>query len=227
MTPPSLLKVSALLCILGAYPAAAQEAPVLVELFTSQGCSSCPPAESWLNSRGMELFKRGKIAPLAFHVDYWDYLGWKDPFSSQLFTERQRKYAQALNEHSLYTPQMIVAGKVGFVGSDSARAMEALADPENQKAGLIQLKNVGGRLVIRLPLGANGKLWLAVFENQKSTKVLDGENDGKTLEENFIVTRLEELHSLAVPIPAGTGIVVFSQDDSTMKITAVGCLAPK
>src|SRR5579859_3352081 len=98
------------------------QGPLLVELFTSQGCSSCPPAERLLNGWGMEQFRAGRIIPLAFHVDYWDYLGWKDPFSQRSFTERQSRYAQALHSDSIYTPQMVVAGKVGFVGSDGLRA---------------------------------------------------------------------------------------------------------
>src|SRR5258708_28409550 len=96
----------ALFAGLAALPLQAQENrtnPILVELFTSQGCSSCPPAEKWLNGQGMELFKQGKIIPLAFHVDYWDYLGWKDPFSSRAFSLRQRQYAEAWKTTSIYT----------------------------------------------------------------------------------------------------------------------------
>jgi hypothetical protein len=204
----SLIALLALFPFQGAW---AGDAPILVELFTSQGCSSCPPAERWLNTRGMELFKRGKIIPLAFHVDYWDYLGWKDPFSSPLFTQRQKRYALAFGADSLYTPQMVVAGRVGFVGSDSTRAKKELADPANRKARTIALRLNGDRLEITLPpMDAKGKVYLAVFEGPQSTQVTWGENAWKTLDENFVVRRLEEVAKiegnqvLNVTVPVGT-----------------------
>ena len=85
-----------------------------MELFTSQGCSSCPPAEDLVNSWGMELFLAGEALPLCFHVDYWDNLGWKDPFSSPLFTQRQGQYANALSSPSLYTPELVISGRRGY-----------------------------------------------------------------------------------------------------------------
>src|ERR1700677_2232866 len=97
-------------------------APVLIELFTSQGCSSCPPAEEVLNTWGMSLFKTKKALPLAFHVDYWDNLGWKDPFSIPLATNRQRQYTDFYNATSLFTPEMTVNGQLGFNGSDLSEA---------------------------------------------------------------------------------------------------------
>ncbi len=246
MKLPSLLALFALFPFQGAWAEDVsiqgdvpiqRDAPILVELFTSQGCSSCPPAENWLNTRGMELFKQGKIIPLAFHVDYWDYLGWKDPFSSRLFTDRQRFYSSAWGENSIYTPQMVVAGRVGFVGSDGERAIQALSDPANQTAGRISLARLKGMLKITLPrpLNPNEKLYMAVIGNQQVTNVLRGENAGKTLEENFVVTHLQELHStqvneLSVPVPTGNGIegmAVFTQDEMNMQITAVGWMGLK
>lgn len=206
------------------------DAPALMELFTSQGCSSCPPAERWLNTRGLELYQQGKIIPLAFHVDYWNYLGWKDPFSSPVFSVRQRNYASAFQENSVYTPQMVVAGRVGFVGSDGPRIEKECSDPRNHQAQKIQLTLQGVQLKIALPhpLGQGEKLYLAVFENQKVTQVLSGENEGKTLEENFVVTKLEELHSLSLPLPSNkSGIVVFAQDGNTLEITALGSMVLK
>jgi hypothetical protein len=224
------MKLPSLIALLALFPfqsACAGGSPILVELFTSQGCSSCPPAENWLNTRGMELFKQGKIIPLAFHVDYWNYLGWKDPFSSPAFSARQRDYAEKFGDSSVYTPQMVVAGRVGFVGSDGDRAMKALSDPANQKAQSIGLSRLGDKLKITLPrpLLPGEKLYLAILANQRVTQVERGENGGKTLEENFVVTRLEELHSTnaTLPLPGeNIGIVVFAQKNSTMEITAVG-----
>ena len=110
------------------------EAPLVIELFTSQGCSSCPPAEKLLD----KLAHDGKIAgrtvlPLAFHVDYWDDLGWADPFALPAWTERQQQYAHALGDDRVYTPEMIVAGRVGFVGSDALHAAKAIAAAPAQK----------------------------------------------------------------------------------------------
>src|SRR5688572_26576905 len=90
---------------------------VLVELVTSEGCSSCPPADELLN----ELSARDDVIPLAFHVDYWDHLGWPDPFASRRWTERQQAYAKAFRSRSLYTPQAVIAGRAECVGSDRRR----------------------------------------------------------------------------------------------------------
>jgi len=101
--------------VLGALPARAAEAPlVVVELFTSQGCSSCPPADSYLG----ELARRPDVLALAFHVDYWNYIGWTDPFASKLASQRQREYAKHLNLRYVYTPQMVVNGASEGVGSE-------------------------------------------------------------------------------------------------------------
>src|SRR5690242_20522355 len=112
----------------------ADEAPLVIELFTSQGCSSCPPAEALLNKLAKDgAVGKRPLAPLAFHVDYWDDLGWPDPYASKAWTDRQRAYADA-HDDRIYTPQMIVAGRSGFVGSQSTRAAKAIADvPRVQK----------------------------------------------------------------------------------------------
>src|SRR6059036_991639 len=94
--------------------AADNRPPVVVELFTSEGCSSCPPADAFLG----ELAQRPDIVALAFHVDYWDYIGWKDPYASPLTTQRQHDYAAALHLHMVYTPQMVVDGRADVVGSE-------------------------------------------------------------------------------------------------------------
>ncbi len=233
--------LAALLAGLALSPAYAGSSRVLVELFTSQGCSSCPPAEAWLNREGMELFRQGRILPLAFHVDYWDYLGWKDPFSSGTFTQRQRVYAQALASDSLYTPEMVVGGQVGFVGSDGDRARDEIAAAGKSTTGTIQLKKIayGKELEITLPPGfpeQGMRLYLAVFENGLTTQVARGENAGRTLMENFVVRRLVEIPIKAGPLrvplpempqgdPARQGATVFVQD-AAMRVLAVGCLYP-
>src|SRR6516162_11255938 len=112
-----------LLCLaLGTATAEAGERPIMVELFTSEGCSSCPPADALLT----ELAGRPDVLALSFHVDYWDRLGWKDPFSSPAATERQQRYAELLRLATVYTPQMVVDGKWQAVGSDHAEVKRAL-----------------------------------------------------------------------------------------------------
>jgi hypothetical protein len=226
--------------------------PLLVELFTSQGCSSCPPAEGLLNGWGMELFHAGKVLPLSFHVDYWDYLGWKDPFSSPLFTERQGQYAGSLGSSSLYTPEMVVSGRVGFVGSDAGRARQEIESPDNPKASVRVALGAspqadGIALKIRLePTAASKtkgpwKIMVAVFENHLMTHVERGENRGRDLEENFVVRELAEIKNVtlektewmnaSIPIQSDwqkpfTGIAVFLEDGSTLKIGGVNWVYP-
>src|SRR5690242_20233995 len=105
----------------GAAMAGERAVPVVVELFTSQGCNSCPPADAYLG----ELAKRPDVLALSLHVDYWDYIGWKDPFAHHAFTLRQREYSRALSQRYVYTPQMVINGDLQGVGSER-RTIEAL-----------------------------------------------------------------------------------------------------
>src|SRR5436190_6281924 len=108
-------------------------APVVVELFTSQGCSSCPPADALLSDIVHDESLRGRVIPLAFHVDYWDRLGWRDPFSSAEWSRRQYFYVRALNVNSAYTPQIVVNGAKQFVGSNRAALEQALVALSHRK----------------------------------------------------------------------------------------------
>ena len=226
--------------------------PLLIELFTSQGCSSCPPAEELINNWGMELFRAGKVLPLCLHVDYWDYLGWKDPFSDSRFTERQNQYARALGSSSLYTPEMIVSGHTGFVGSDAQKAQQEIGNLENHEASarvtLTASPTVEGiNLKIKLqPLAGSRfdgpwKVMTAVFENQLITHVEKGENKGRDLMENFIVHRLAEIKRVSlekvewidttIPLQPDwqkkfTGIAVFLENESDLKIGGVNWVYP-
>src|SRR5271168_3575426 len=101
---------------------AASDTPIVLELFTSQGCSSCPPADALLKKLSAE---NNQLLPLSFHVDYWNYLGWKDPYSSQANTDRQRGYASSL-DGQVYTPELVVNGATGVVGSDEGRVRNAI-----------------------------------------------------------------------------------------------------
>jgi hypothetical protein len=183
-----LLLAAALVAGFAAAGRAQGPAPVVVELFTSEGCSSCPPADAFLG----ELAQRPDIVALAFHVDYWDYIGWKDPYASPLATQRQHDYAAALGLHMVYTPQMVVDGRTDVVGSErgdvEAAIGKAAAGP---KLAISIAKDAAGyRVAIPAaapPAGGPATVWLAVFDSKQETRVKRGENGGRTLKEFNIV----------------------------------------
>jgi hypothetical protein len=162
----------------------------VVELFTSQGCSSCPPAEAFLG----KLSKRPDILALEIHVDYWDYIGWKDPFATAASTERQRRYNKRLGRGYVYTPQVVVDGVAEGVGSDKQALLNAIetARKPGRKQVDVRVATTGkGRLTVELPAGEQGTLYdvlLVGFDELHQTKVLKGENIGKTLN-NYNVVR--------------------------------------
>ena len=171
------------LTFLGA-AAHAEDRPVVVELFTSQGCSSCPPADALLG----ELSRRGDVVALAYHVDYWDNLGWKDPFASRSGTERQRVYARSLGLSGLYTPQMVVDGATDVVGSDRRSVLAAVSGQRQGPA--IQLLREDGVLKVGVAAqkGAQAaEAVLVAYTEQAETKVQRGENAGRSLTEYGIV----------------------------------------
>jgi hypothetical protein len=188
---PRLLMLGLVALAAGApAPASAQEAaPVVVELYTSQGCNSCPPADSLLG----ELARQPNIVALGFHVDYWNYLGWHDPFSNKKFTYRQKEYAMSFRQTGVYTPQIVVNGKRGEVGSDKKAVMQAIADARKTKPSVTVLieKLNGNRLRATVSAAAEAKgadIYMALFDRRQATKILRGENEGKTLT-NFHVVR--------------------------------------
>ena len=167
--------------------------PVVVELFTSQGCSSCPPADAYLG----ELARRNDVVALSFHVDYWDYIGWKDPFGSSAGTERQRGYGRALGLHMVYTPQMIVDGRADAVGSDKGAVERLMAATDRRDRVDIGFSiDEMGRLFVELPshpLAGMATVWLAVFDKQHQTAVPRGENSGATLSDYNVVRELRRV----------------------------------
>ena len=160
--------------------------PVVVELFTSQGCNSCPPADALLG----RLAERKDLLPLAFHVDYWNYLGWKDPFSSGLATDRQKSYSRVLDV-MVYTPQMVIDGAKDAVGSDETAVSLAIdAEKVRPKLKLAVLRDGQGRYRIAIPAdgaAAQASVYLALFDHSHQTPVGRGENSGRTLTEFNIV----------------------------------------
>lgn len=190
--------LSALLLALAsllAAPAAA-ERPILLELFTSQGCSSCPPADRLL----ADLAQQPGVLALAFHVDYWDRLGWKDPYASAEWTERQRGYGGRLTGSPyagrIYTPQLVIDGKIDAVGSDAPAIRRALikARAEAINVGVsLTLRPGGLRAVAQASPYKEAKLTLFVVDPPHVTRVARGENAGQSLREVRIVRSLSVL----------------------------------
>src|SRR5262245_31189753 len=183
--------------------------PTVVELFTSQGCSSCPPADRLLG----QLAQRPDVVALAFHVDYWDYIGWKDPYASPAFTQRQHRYADALGLHMVYTPQMVVDGHVDVAGSHALEIEAAIADAHGQQKLTVTLgHDASGAYDVKIPGavagGASGPatVWLALFDRQRQTPVKRGENAGATLTDYNIVREFRRIGTWsgsALDLPLG------------------------
>jgi len=177
--------------------------PVLVELFTSEGCSSCPAADRVFEQLIAAQPATGAlIVGLGEHVDYWDRLGWKDRFSSPQFTSRQQLYADHLGLESVYTPQIVVDGQTAFVGSDVAAARRAIADAAGRPHGTLDLTIAPAErqrasvsiTVGRLPpvtTGDRAEALVAVTEDHLSTDVKRGENHGRTLTHAVVVRDLQ------------------------------------
>ncbi len=181
---------------LASRPAAAEPAaasPVVVELFTSQGCSSCPPADDLL----AELAGRPGVVALSLHVDYWDYIGWKDPYASPQYTARQQRYAEALNLRYVYTPQIVVDGRANVVGSRRAEVLEAIeaAATRDRTIDITFSTRNGGTVII--PEGAapaeGATVWLAVYDREQVTEIKRGENAGRSLRNANVVRSFERL----------------------------------
>ncbi len=170
----------------GTAVAVAAERPVVVELFTSEGCSSCPPADAFLTELA---HGRRDVLPLAFHVTYWNSLGWRDPFSLEAATSRQSSYGARFGDGS-YTPEMVVDGTKGLVGSERGTAEAEIAAARNRAvtAAPITLSRRNGRITISLGEGSgSGRILLVGFDPEHRTAVGRGENSGRTLTESNVV----------------------------------------
>lgn len=187
--------------------------PVVVELFESQGCSSCPPAERVMTMLQKEYGP--SVLLLTYHVDYWDYLGWKDTFSDQAATDRQKMYAQVFAQDSIYTPEMVIQGVTGFTGSEAGRAKLEVETHRQANRPRFTLKvTPSGRVSVQLPpaLASQAhRLTAVVYENADPVQVLRGENKGETMTGAFAVRKLAEMPApkqghteLSITLPAGT-----------------------
>src|SRR3954453_328644 len=193
---------------------------MLIELFTSEGCSSCPPAEKWLSAlkSNQDLWK--KIVPLAFHVDYWDRLGWRDRFAKPEFTARQQRYAAAWGGDSVYTPGFVVNGKEWrswFVGN--------VIPASSIKVGVFRLSlAAGGKLSARyIPEAKQPRglaLNVALLGNNLESDVRRGENSGRKLRHDFVVLQLAN-SEMTNQGNLWTGTVLLSSGAETDKATAL------
>ncbi len=173
--------------------AGSAQRPLLLELFTSQGCSSCPPADAVLR----ELSGREDLLPLAFHVDYWNHLGWVDPFSSAAFSSRQQDYA-AVRGSGVYTPQLLIEGKREAVGSNRS-AIESGIEAARQDAqgAASSIRRKGGEAIIDIgtvpDTGAAAQVYLLSFDSRDETEIRAGENAGRKLVYTNVVRSLRKL----------------------------------
>lgn len=241
-----LISLLASLCGLGVASPAKTGVPerartvAVVELFTSEGCSSCPPADALLTKLIAEHEAAGDLIALSFHVDYWDNLGWKDPWSSAAATARQRWYAGRLGS-SLYTPQMVVNGNDEFVGSDAGRArsrLDAALRRETQWTLSVDATNGAKTDEINVNAsatridGAEAKkpsFMIAIVERGLSSKIRRGENAGRTLEHDNVVRAFEtfapEAKTLVLRVPSdvkreNASLVVLAQEPSGVIVAA-------
>ena len=168
------------------------KSPVVVELYTSQGCSSCPPADAMLG----ELADDPDVLALSFHVDYWDYIGWKDPFALPISSQRQRSYSQFLSRRYVYTPQMVIDGRFDVVGSRRSEILSTVEKAAAETAKLpVDIDLAAGRVTIpagRAP-AQGATVWLAVFDEKHTTDVKRGENAGRELSYYNVVRELRKL----------------------------------
>ncbi|HSR07506.1 MAG TPA: DUF1223 domain-containing protein [Bryobacteraceae bacterium] len=234
-------KASYLMAALACFAAMAP-AQVIVELYTSEGCSSCPPADAVLQ----RLEASGGVIVLGEHVTYWDRLGWKDRFSAEAFTLRQEEYVRRFGIDSAYTPQMVVNGEAEFVGSDEGRARQEISKAAREAKAKIELSPDDGGVLVKVsgvPAAAKGAdVILAVTETRLDTDVRGGENGGHKLRHTGVVRSM----STAGRIDGKAGdysararyrldpswkrenlkLVVFVQDRASKKIWGAAAISP-
>jgi hypothetical protein len=238
------------LVILAVSSAEDTRAPVIIELFTSEGCSSCPPADETLaRLERTQPVSGARVIALEEHVDYWNQLGWQDRFSAPMFRARQNEYARLFQTENIYTPQMVVNGQVEFVGDDMTRAVREVAKAATAPSyGLrLQLDHEGKNPALmsltvfvrsnHAVKPAAGELFLAVTESRLTSNVLTGENGGRTLRHAPVVRSFGIIGSLDARQFNEVGVkstlkipddwnrehlhaVVFVQDRASHRITA-------
>lgn len=247
-----LLATTVLCC--GLAPADDRRVPVIVELFTSEGCSSCPAADAFLaRLERTQPVAGARVVALEEHVDYWNHLGWADPFSAPQYRARQNDYALAARTDNIYTPQMVVNGQVAFVGDDSSRAYQEIAQAAQAQIAAVELKAAPNSrnsemvdLSVRVTTPKTAKareanLYLAVTESNLVASVASGENAGRTLRHSAVVRSFGVIGRID---PRGSNVgqvvstlrlphewrrenlhaVVFVQEPDSFRITGAGII---
>ncbi len=197
----------------------------VVELFTSQGCASCPPADALLTS----LAERGDVVALAYHVDYWDYIGWEDTFGSKSFSDRQRAYAKSWGSSRIYTPQMVVNGAEGVVGSKRGAVNDALASAQLPLD--VSIQKQGDMLTVHIPADEtlpDASIWLVRYLVRADVGIEAGDNAGKSMVYTQVVTDRQILgaweseHGASLKLPmagvqggaaGNNGLAILVQDE--------------
>jgi hypothetical protein len=225
----------------------------LLELYTSEGCDSCPPADRWLSSLPARGYGIDRVIALAFHVDYWNYLGWVDPFAQKRFTERQRHTATRNQSRVVYTPQFTLNGRDyrrGALRDDFGERIAMLQQEKPRASLLLALTmapgsvSVSGNATIDAAERPLSQTWLALYENRLTTDVKAGENRGKQLEHDFVVRdiagplpvdaqgKTSLSHHFAVDVrwkPRDLAVAAFVQNVRTgdvLQALALGCAPP-
>lgn len=209
---------------------------VVLELFTSQGCSSCPPADRALQELTQQAAQLGQaVYGLSFHVDYWDRLGWKDPFSNKQFTDRQRQYDRALKTQT-YTPQLVINGRQDVIGGQRGRIEQAIQTIQQQPASDFigvdgSSARTGGQVEVKYTLSANGpyRVNVALVQREARTAVGNGENGGRTLVNTNVVRQFKTVDqpsttgNVTLPLPTDvkpdqTAVLVYVQRTDTGQV---------
>jgi hypothetical protein len=230
------------LLLLACAATAPAQTPVIVELFTSEGCSSCPPADELLAKlEKVQPVSGARIIALSEHVDYWDRLGWRDPFSSPEFTARQNQYSSAFRQDGPYTPEAVIDGAVGFVGSNSRDVLAAVKDAAKQQKAEVKLTGSADHLSIdvnNIPGAKDADILLAITETGLQSSVASGENSGRLLKHTGVVRRLTVLgHAKTATFSSQTSValqhgwkrenlqaIVFVQDRRTRRIVGAAVM---
>jgi len=214
----------------------------LVELYTSEGCNSCPPADRWLRSLGTRGYAPGRVVPPSLHVDYWDYIGWKDPYAQSRFSDRQRRLAKVAGARFVYTPQVLMQGRDfrGWVGSGFEAAL-ARINARPARASIALRIEAGRKDTLEAVVDAalldpagqpDAVLYLASYRNGLVSRVSSGENEGRTLRHDYVVSawvgpipfsngRIAERRRLARVPPAvrtDVGVAAFVQNRLTGEV---------
>ncbi|MBE1282464.1 MAG: DUF1223 domain-containing protein [Rhodobacteraceae bacterium] len=204
----TLISSLALAVTLSATSADAEENLVVVELFTSQGCSSCPPADALLH----QLAQRDGVLPLAMHVDYWDYIGWKDLFADPSHTKRQKAYAHVAGRNMIYTPQMVIGGVDDVVGADAMKVLD-LIDKHRAQAETVGIRidrresGAGVTLTALKPMAPEIVIQLVRYAPRREVSITRGELAGHTMTYGNIVEDLD-----IIEIWDGQGTLEFDVD---------------